>query len=138
MAEQTHGGRSSATPRERVQLRPRNSAGSRTSPLQLLPRKTPAHPLPVEAGFQSVSILLTVCTHRRQRILATKESTRLIAKAWQAATFWLVGRYVVLPDHLHLFCAPNRFPAEPLRNWIGCWRNHVTRAWSNRSELPLW
>jgi putative transposase len=62
----------------------------------------------------------------------------VILDAWKAATHWQVGRYVILPDHIHLFCAPGVFPPESLKNWIGFWRNQVTRNWHDREQLPLW
>src|SRR5437870_4552546 len=72
---------------------------------------------------------LTVCTHRRRPLLANNEATQRIIAAWQAANSWRVGRYVIMPDHIHLFCAPNAFPPSPLKNWIAFWKNHITRAW---------
>ena len=37
------------------------------------------------------------------------------------------GRYVIMPDHVHLFCAPNTYPAEPLSKWVGGIGNHGLR-----------
>jgi putative transposase len=70
--------------------------------------------------------------------LANDEAARLIIKSWQAANFWRVGRYVIMPDHIHLFCAPNTFPPQPLKKWIEYWRNQVTRAWPHRAQIPIW
>jgi len=70
--------------------------------------------------------------------LATEAVKKLLVDAWNAADFWSVGRYVILPDHLHLFCAPNTFPPQPLKNWISFWKNSVMRKWPNRDEVPLW
>jgi len=71
-------------------------------------------------------------------LLANDTAARLIIEPWEAANFWCVGRYVIMPDHIHLFCEPNTFPAQPLKNWIACWKNHVTREWTNRSQVPIW
>jgi REP element-mobilizing transposase RayT len=71
-------------------------------------------------------------------LLAKDAAARLIVEAWTAANVWLVGRYVILPDHLHLFCAPNTAPEQPLKNWISFWKNHVTRRWPNRDDVPIW
>jgi REP element-mobilizing transposase RayT len=43
------------------------------------------------------------------------------------ASAWLVGRYVILPDHLHLFCAPNGIDAPPLERWMRFWKSLATR-----------
>src|SRR6058998_1997627 len=92
-------------------------------------RKAPLHFPPIEMGFRSVIIYLTICVHRRRPLLANDTAARLIIEPWEAANFWCVGRYVIMPDHIHLFCAPNTFPARPLKNWVSFWRNHVTRRW---------
>jgi len=89
-------------------------------------------------GFRSVIIYLTICVHRRRPLLANDTAARLIIEAWEAANFWCVGRYVIMPDHIHLFCAPNTFPARPLKKWIECWKNRVTRAWTSCSQITIW
>jgi hypothetical protein len=112
MNEPSSGGRSSATPSGGSENTPE---AYRSSPLQ---RKRPAHFPAVESGFRSIIIFLTLCTKARRPLLANDATTKLIVDAWSVASFWLVGRYVILPDHLHLFCAPNTFPEQPLKNWI--------------------
>jgi len=137
------GGRSSATPRDpggRSSATPR-ARGS--SPLQFDSsgqprRKRPAHFPTYQSGQRSIIIFLTVCTRRRRRLLANDSAVDLILEAWRAANVWSVGRYVILPDHVHLFCAPNTFPPQPLKRWISFWRNYVTRAWPRRAEIPIW
>ena len=127
MTDTGNGGRSSATPRGSPDPAPHNPDRSR-----------PAHFPAVESGFRSIIIFLTVCTKGRRPLLATEVISKLLVEAWTAADFWIVGRYVILPDHLHLFCAPNTFPPQPLKNWISFWKNYVTRKWPNRDELPIW
>src|SRR5207253_6816437 len=118
----------------------RNDDGGRSSatPSHCARRKRPAHFPTITVGFRSTIIFLTVCTRCRKPLLANDEAARLIADSWRAANFWRVGRYVIMPDHIHLFCAPNTFPAQPLKKWIGFWRNRVTRAWPCRSQVPIW
>lgn len=101
-------------------------------------RKRPAHFPTVESGSRSIIIFLTICTKRRRPLLANDRAASLLLEAWTIASFWRVGRYVILPDHIHLFCAPNTFPQEPLKSWISFWKNHVTRAWPNRDQVPIW
>ena len=122
------GGRSSATPLRKT--------GSQSSPLQK--RRRPAHHPPIESGFRSIILFLTICTNQRRPVLATKKTAALITDAWEAANFWQVGRYVIMPDHIHLFCAPNTSPPQPLKKWVAFWRNDVTRKWPIRDQLPIW
>jgi putative transposase len=42
----------------------------------------------------------------------------VIVDAWQEARSCLVGRYVIMPNNIHLFCAPGVFPPEPLKQWV--------------------
>ena len=132
-----NGERSSATPNEDSITAP-GSKDSQSSPLQKPNRKRPAHFPTVTIGFKSIIIFLTVCTRRRKLLLANDETARLIIESWQAGDSWRVGRYVIMPDHIHLFCAPNTFPPQPLKKWIVYWRNHVTRAWPHRAQVPIW
>ena len=101
-------------------------------------RKRPAHFPTVTVGSRSIIIFLTVCTRNRKPLLANVEAAELIVESWQLASFWRVGRYVIMPDHIHLFCAPNTFPAHSLKKWIEYWRNQVTRAWRVRAQVPTW
>ena len=110
--QRADGGRSSATPRD---ARARRSSPLQKSSIPRPERKKPAHFPTVEVGFGSIIIFLTVCTDRRRPLLANNQAAGLIITAWQAANFWRVGRYVIMPDHVHLFCAPNTFPPQPLK-----------------------
>src|SRR5437588_8439357 len=40
---------------------------------------------------------------------------------------WLVGRYVVMPDHVHFFCAPNGVDIPSLERWMQYWKTIVTK-----------
>jgi len=69
---------------------------------------------------------LTVCTVQRQVGLAETEVHQALLDTWTAADHWLVGHYVIMPDHLHLFCAPqtNDFTIE---QWITYWKRQFRR-----------
>ena len=80
-------------------------------------RKHPSRQITVSVGNLSVIVLITVCTHQRRRILARNEIHDLMIEAWKQSPEWTVGRYVILPDHVHLFAAENEFQgyfAEPM------------------------
>lgn len=141
MSEETNGGRSSATPGTKgpdLAASKSRRSSARHSDSDPRRRKRPAHFPAVESGFRSIIIFLTVCTKGRRPLLANDEASDLIVEAWRLADYWCVGRYMILPDHLHLFCAPNTFPPEPLKSWISFWKNHVTRRWPNRDQVPIW
>jgi REP element-mobilizing transposase RayT len=52
----------------------------------------------------------------------------LLIKAWTLARHWTVGRYIVMPDHLHLFCSPADPEAENVKDWAAYWKSLVSRA----------
>lgn len=98
-------------------------------------RHRPAHFSPAEVGFRSILVFVTVCTKARQPVLATVEMRNALLEHWQNADHWRVGRYVIMPDHVHFFCAPGRWPPPPLRGWMAFWKNGMSRQFP---ALTLW
>ena len=96
-------------------------------------RHHPIHLSPLEAHNRPVIVFVTTCTAKRRQILATVAAHEAIVGAWRAATTWLVGRYVVMPDHVHVFCAPNGLDAPSLERWMRFWKSLVTRSMGERS-----
>lgn len=101
-------------------------------------RRTLPHLGPIEFANQTVIQFITVCVNKRRHLLAKPEVVALLLDCWRKADHWLVGRWVVMPDHLHLFCAPARFSPAPLKNWLQFWRNESTRRWPLADEKPIW
>ena len=97
-------------------------------------RKHPIHFAPFEAYNRSTIIFVTACTASCRKILATRETHSTVVRAWQRASTWLVGRYVIMPDHLHLFCAPNGIETPSLERWMRYWKSLVTKALGAKSE----
>lgn len=79
---------------------------------------------------QNTIVFLTVCTKDRRRWLASQEAHQLLRAVWLEGNAWLVGRYVLMPDHLHLFAAPYdlRFTIEA---WCVYWKRRFTQAHKN-------
>jgi len=71
--------------------------------------------------------MLTVNTHGRERWLAQPSVQRTLHDLWlNRATAWLVSDYVLMPDHLHLFCAPRdlKFTIE---RWMAFWKDQFAK-----------
>ncbi len=100
-------------------------------------REHPIHLAPLEAHNRSIIIFVTTCTAKRRQILASACAHKTIVTAWCAASRWLVGRYVIMPDHIHLFCAPNGLDAPSLERWMRFWKSLVTRSMGEPSGV-LW
>jgi putative transposase len=83
-------------------------------------RKNPASGVHIQLG-QSNIILLTTATENREPWLANESVHQVLRQTWSEATVWLVGDYLLMPDHLHLFCAPRdlKFTVEA---WIKYWK----------------
>lgn len=51
---------------------------------------------------------------------------------------WVVGRYVIMPDHIHLFYAPAVYEYPTLTNWGKYWKTLVSRKWPKPDQHPIW
>ena len=99
------------------------------------PRRKPAQGVHIDFNQPTV-VFVTACTKDRVPWLACAEAHRLLAEVWRRADAWLVGNYVLMPDHLHLFAAP-RFEgsagASPYRyitieRWITYWKSQFSKS----------
>ncbi len=90
--------------------------------------------------YQTPIFFLTLCVHGRQCVLATHPIHGLFRSfcmtSPQLARVW-VGRYVLMPDHIHIFIA-----TENLRNlsrWVGSLKKYFAAHWRRAgSEGPFW
>ena len=92
-------------------------------------RKHPAHGVLACEGASTI-VFVTVCTRGRLPWLATHEVHQILGEVWTSATAWLVGRYVIMPDHIHLF-AGWRDLNIPLDNWVRYWKSLFSKRHRN-------
>lgn len=97
-------------------------------------RREPAHGVLWPDGRPPI-VFLTVCTKDRSPWLASEGNHAALIDAWRAADRWAVGRYVLMPDHLHLFCAPVD-ESTTLEAWVTFWKSRFTR--SQRDSARRW
>ena len=90
-------------------------------------RHRPAHQPVVELGHQAILMFVTVCTKDRRPVLANPHVHAVLLAAWANACDWRVGRYVIMPDHVHFFCAPGRLDYPALSKWMAYWKSLVVR-----------
>jgi len=52
---------------------------------------------------------------------------------------WQIGRYVIMPDHVHFFCAAD-VRAKPLPVFVGKWKEWTAKYMHARADvvMPLW
>ena len=101
-------------------------------------RRTPAHFPPQIRINRPTIVFVTVCTQSKKRILAKPDVHALLREAWREADGGLVGRYVVMPDHIHLFCAPSALDCVSLAKWVQFWKSWMSRRWPRPAEQPVW
>ena len=77
---------------------------------------------------RAIMLYVTVVTGKRNAMLADKAVQDCIVAAWKAAADWLVGRYVIMPDHIHFFCAPATYPPPDFHRWMKQWKAQVSRS----------
>jgi putative transposase len=92
------------------------------------PRRThPAHSPPVWKHNRPVILYVTTCLAVREPILTTDEIHGALCRAWEIADTWRVGFYMIMPDHVHLFCAPGSLTPPSVKTWTTYWRSQLSR-----------
>jgi REP-associated tyrosine transposase len=77
---------------------------------------------------------VTTWTKRRRRILAHEAIAAILLEEWQEAPArhrCMIGRYVIMPDYVHFFRAPQR-DSTALSQFVGAWKS-----WTSRRTGPL-
>jgi putative transposase len=85
---------------------------------------------------------LTTCTEHRRPVLTAPGIPELLAKSWQASVKingWAVGRYVVMPDHVHFFAQPIG-SAKSLNGFMRDWKRWTASEIMRVHPLapPIW
>jgi len=73
---------------------------------------------------------VTTCTRNRKSVRTNDEAARILVEEWRAAHMrhsWAVGRYVIMPDHVHFFCR-GETGAKALSDFVGNWKSWTSRA----------
>ena len=88
-------------------------------------RKHPAHGVLFIEGEPTI-IFDTVCTKDRIPWLANDLVHQLLRDVWRDSTAWLMGRYMITPDHIHFFSAATESPIS-YDNWVKYWKSQFTK-----------
>ena len=94
---------------------------------QFVPRRQPAKGVLIDRGKATI-VFVTVCALQRAQRLASDDVHHALLRAWRDADAWIIGSYVIMPDHLHFFCSPIEEEVR-IEQWITFWkrrfRTHV-------------
>ncbi len=118
-------GRAGARPSRRRM----NFLMSRKNSSQLPKRSRPHHQI-IPIANRPIIVLVTICTKDRQPWLATPEVHETLISVWKEATAWLVGRYVIMPNHIHLFASPCDETVS-LEKWVRYWKSQFSKRHKN-------
>ncbi|MDA3924683.1 MAG: hypothetical protein PF904_08305 [Kiritimatiellae bacterium] len=99
-------------------------------------RKHPVHMPFMERHNQPVIIFVTICSHQRRPVLACHQVHDALIRVWSESRQYLVGCYIIMPDHIHLFCSPAVHEAEGIASWGRYWKRAVSRQLNDLN--PLW
>lgn len=72
---------------------------------------------------------ITLCTDERRKLLTNPTSAGILISALRDSSSihgWAVGRYVIMPDHVHFFASP-QMEAKSLSAFIRDWKKWTTR-----------
>ncbi len=87
-------------------------------------------------------IFLTAVAFGRRPILACGSAHIVLREIWTKSDLmdgWSVGRYVIMPDHVHLFARAAQ-DAKPLAKWVQTWKSLSSRKLINELNVtaPVW
>ncbi len=83
-------------------------------------------------------LFVSVNANKRQRVFDNPAAVACILSAWNDARDWLVGRYVIMPDHVHFCCAPAKWPVPDFHKWMRYWKTKVALSFPTEHARPLW
>jgi putative transposase len=75
---------------------------------------------------QATIVFLTVCSRNREKNLANLAVHDALFRVWNKADRWMIGAYVIMPDHIHLFCSPLD-ETLAIEKWITFWKRGLRR-----------
>src|SRR5438445_13783925 len=82
---------------------------------------------------------ITVCTKNRRKALTSEFAARVLIDEWERARehhLWVIGRYVIMPDHVHFFCRPEH-EAKTLSRFVGAWKTWTSRKIQKSRPQPV-
>ena len=71
-------------------------------------------------------VFVTVCSRQRKKELANATVHDALLTAWNKADRWIVGAYIIMPDHIHFFCSP-KDDDMPIERWLTFWKREFRR-----------
>ncbi len=102
-----------------------------------------SHRLPHLTAFDRQPVVfVTAVTEGRRPLLGCADASDVLVRTWRrSADFdgWYVGRYILMPDHVHFFARPG-LGAKSLPVWMKTWKSLASRELCARLGVtpPFW
>ena len=85
---------------------------------------------------------ITACTDERRNILANSQAATILVEEWTTAKEhhdWYIGRYVIMPNHVHFFCAPGN-EAQDFSIFMKFWKEWTSKKMKKECNIegPIW
>ena len=85
---------------------------------------------------------ITTCTYKRRPILTCREVANILMDEWLNAHErhdWAIGRYVIMPDHVHFFCSAE-VDAKSLPAFMQAWKQWTSKRIAREMNVsgPIW
>jgi len=87
--------------------------------------------------MENPTYLVTTCVEKRKSVLACNEVREIFIEEWSAALdrySWAIGRYVIMPDHIHFFCSSLE-QKKRLSTYVGKWKEWTCKSIRKRTSL---
>ncbi len=86
---------------------------------------------------------ITTCVANRRPLLATPMAHAILRAEWadmKDRHRWMIGRYVVMPDHVHFFVSPMPQTQKSLEVAVGRWKEWTAKRLLAiaATERPVW
>jgi len=85
---------------------------------------------------------ITTCVNDRKPVLTSDSADRILVGEWKRALVrhgWAIGRYVIMPDHVHFFCR-SAHSMISLSDFIGKWKQWTSKRIIQMLDVkaPFW
>ncbi|EEF60688.1 protein of unknown function DUF1568 [Pedosphaera parvula Ellin514] len=70
-------------------------------------------------------VFLNLCTEDRAKLLANDLVHSLLLQVWQDSPAWLIGSYLIMPDHIHIFACPHDTSIK-FDDWVTYWKGQFS------------
>ena len=101
-----------------------------------------SHLVHVKAFDPKAIVVFTLCVKNRNKILDDSLVHDVLKDIWEQSAernHWFVGRYVIMPDHLHFFACPGT-NAMQMSKWMQLFKSMSSRRINRLLNLqgPIW